>query len=222
MLPQPSMVRLQFNEIPPSHTPSARACKIPILIAQKPFGMVLLQRTAPTGMIDNQVEEKPPAPRVHGIGQLTKLLYTGSPFVELNQGGINIREVATSIRTPKAPHARIRGGGRIDGQQMQNPAPQGAHYVWQFGNDITKGAAWRDDAVAFLVEPPDVFVIITFNRAARELVWAKHSRETAVNRVRTTSIIGVHRKPQIFAIGPVLLAIRIDHIRLGLKPANLG
>ena len=105
---------------------------------------------------------------------------------------------------------------------MQNPAPQGAHYVWQFGNDITKGAAWRDDAVAFLVEPPDVFVIITFNRAARELVWAKHSRETAVNRVRTTSIIGVHRKPQIFAIGPVLLTTRIDDIRLGLKPADFG
>ena len=67
VLPQSSMMGLQLNKISPNHAPGPRAGKIVILIAQKPLRMVLLQRTTPTGMINYQVEEKPPATRVNRI-----------------------------------------------------------------------------------------------------------------------------------------------------------
>ena len=109
-------MRLQLNKIAPRHTPGTRAGKLAIFLAQKPLGMIFLKRTTPTGVVDDEIEKQTPAACVYRIGQLAKLLHAGGAFVKFDQGGVDVREIATGIGTAKTPHARVRRGCGIDGQ----------------------------------------------------------------------------------------------------------
>ncbi len=222
MFPEAAMMRLQFDEVAPRVAPRAGAGELAVFLAQKPLGMFLLQGAAPAGVVDDEVEKKPAIARVDGIGQFAKLLDAGGAFVEHNERGVNVREATASVRAAEAAHSRVSGGRGIDRQQMQNAAAERADNVRQLRDDIPKRAAGRDDGVAFGVEFLDVLVAIARGGFARGFVGAEHARKATINRVRATGVVGMHREADVVAIGPMLLTVRIDDVRLRLKPTDLG
>ena len=133
---------------------------------------------------------------------------------------VDVCEVATSIRTAKAPHARVGGWRGVDRQQMQNATAERAHDVGQFSDDIAERAARRNDRVAFLIEVSNILVLIEPSCGACGFVRTEHARETTVNGICATRIIGMHGKARVIAFGPILVAIAIDHVCLGLEPPD--
>ena len=71
------MMRLQFYKIAPRVAPSAGTGELAVILPQKPLGMILLQRAAPAGVVNDEVEKESPASSMYGIGQFTKLLDSG-------------------------------------------------------------------------------------------------------------------------------------------------
>ena len=129
---------------------------------------------------------------VDRIGQFAKLLHDRCPFIEHRQRRVNRDKVTTGVRTAKAPHARVGGRRGINRQQVQNAATQRVHDMRQFSDQVTKGAAGRDNGVTLVIQLSDVLIFIAGRGIACGFIGAKHSRESAINGIGTPRIIGVN------------------------------
>ena len=222
MLPERGIVvRLQFHEVFPHRAPGAGADERAALVAQEPFWVPLLQRRAPAGVIDDNVEEDLRAPRVRGVSQLAKLIDAGGELVEDDERRIDGEQIFARVRTAEPPEARVGRGRGLHGQEMKNAAAERVHDVRQLGDEVAQFAGGRDDAVAFLIEHADVFVRRGFDGGSQFARGAEHAREGAVDGIRRAIGVGMNADAEVRSFRPVQPALGIDGVTLRVIEARL-
>ena len=105
---------------------------------------------------------------------------------------------------------------------MQNAAAKGFKNMRQLSLEPTESATRRDHRIALVIKRCDTVILCLRAGVPCSFVRAEHTREGAVNYVSRAAEIRMHGNANIVAIGPVLLAVGIERVCLGLEPANLG
>ena len=184
--------------------------------------MILLERRAPAGVVDHDVEKEPPAALMHAVGEFAKLIDARGELVEFHERRIDADEFLTRVGTAETAKAREGRGRGIDGQQMENAAAERAEDVRQFAREIAQFSRGRDDGVAVLVEELEAlfeFFVAGFRRGFSR---TEHAREGAVNRVRRAIRIRMHRDAEVRTARPMLAAEGVERVRFRAEIADLG
>ena len=184
--------------------------------------MIFLERRAPAGVVDDDVEEEAAAALMHGVSEFAELVNARGVLVELDERGIDAGEFLAGVRAAEAAETREgRGRGR-DREQVENAAAEGAEDVREFACEVAEFSRRRDDGVAVLVEELEAlfeFVVAGFRG---RFTWAKHAREGAVDGVRRAIGIGMHGDAEVRTAGPELAAEGVERVRLGAEVADFG
>ena len=114
--------------------------------------MLLVQRRAPAGVIDHQIEEEPRPFGMNGVGQLAELLGTRGAAIELDQRRINCRQIEARVGTAEPAKPRVSRRRRVDRQQMEDPAAERVDDVRQFPNHVAQLARGWNRRVPFLIQ----------------------------------------------------------------------
>ena len=220
VFPERGIAVVEFREIFPDIAPGAGRDERTFLVAHVPFGMSLLQRRAPAGVVDDDVEEDLRAARVSGVSEFAELIDTGRAFVEDEERGIDRKQILHGVGTAETSEARVGRGRRADRQEMENAAAERIDDVRQVFDDVAQFAGGRDDGVAVAIERLQDGLAFLVRRADGGARGAEHAREGAVNRVRGAVGVGMHAHAEVAAVGPMLAAVRIDGVGLGFEETD--
>ena len=86
--------------------------------------MVFLQRRAPAGVVDDDVDEDARIEGVGDVGEFAKLINARGAFIKLNERGIHSGQIQRGIRAAETAKTRVGCGCRMHGQQVNNPAAE--------------------------------------------------------------------------------------------------
>ena len=223
IVPQRDVPLVELHEIFPDDIPGPRAVEPAIRMPDEPFGMLVPFATAPTGVVDDEVQHQAALSRMDGAGEFDELIDTRRALVELDQRWIDGREVLQGVRRTKSAEACESGRGGTDREQVQDAAAQAVEDVGQFLDQASKGSArWND-------RPTGAVQSLQFRRRMGRggcLVllrpWAEHPRERAVEDVRRPGPRRMDRDPGVRPVRPVLVAVGINRKSLGAEETHLG
>ena len=140
--------------------------------------MFLLQLRTPAGVIDDDINNHPPAAQMRRVGQFAKLINARRAFVKNHQRRIHRHEIQRRVRTAKAPEPRERRRRGMHRQQMQNPAAEHIDDVRQALHQIAQLARRRNDGETELLDLLDLSFQFRILRAHANFASA---RTNAVN-----------------------------------------
>src|SRR5262245_56076432 len=103
-------------------------------------------------MVNHNIQEDAGATNVGGVGQFTKLVDPGSPFIEHHQSGINACEIERRVGTTEPAEARVSSRRGVYGKQMENSAAEPVDDVRQLLSQIAQFARRREHGVSVVVE----------------------------------------------------------------------
>lgn len=75
-------------------------------------------------MVDGNIHKNIAVMEMDRIGQFHELLQGGGRRIEFGQGRVHFCKIQGRIGAAESSHAGIGGGGGMDGQKVQDPAPQ--------------------------------------------------------------------------------------------------
>ena len=151
-VPKFDVVLFQFHQIFPDRAPSTGAGKFAVGFFQEKLRAVLLQRGAPAGVVDDDVNENAQAKRMRCESQLAKLIDAGGALVELGKRGINGGQIKRGVRASETSEAGVSRGRRMHRQQMQNAAAELVCNVRQLFCEVAEFSGGRNDGEIFFVE----------------------------------------------------------------------
>ena len=183
--------------------------------------MILLQRRAPAGVVDDDVEEDFRAARVGRVSEFAELIDAGRALVEDDERGIDRQQILHGVGAAEATEARVGRGCRADRQQMEDAAAERVHDVREKLDDVAQLAAGRNHRVAIGIECLENAVAFLIDRADRSARRSEHAREGAVNRIRGAIRIRMHAHAEVVAVRPMLTTVWIDGVSLGLEESDL-
>ena len=215
------IVVVELAEIRPDHSPGARRDKRAVRLPDKMLGMVDLFARTPAGMVDRNVDEQAGVPGMDGIGKLEELIHRRRLHVEFGIGRIDIEEIQRRERAAKPAHAGIDGRGRVDRQQLDDPAAQGSGDEIELADDIAESARRRDHRIAAFFQPGDCRRLGGILRP-RQAVGAELAREDRVHRAGIAGVGGGNLDGGVAAGRPMQRRIAIgDEKGLGLEDPRL-
>lgn len=223
IIPQGYVTLIHLDEVFPDDVPGSGTLEFTIVPADEPLRMFLPLGAAPTGMVDDQIQHQSGPAAMDRDSQFAELVHTGGAPIEFHQRRVDLSEVLQGVGRAESSEPSERGGGRADGQQVQDAAPQPVDDVRQFGDERAQGSAGWNHRESLLVQrPQDRGVMIFSGRDPVLGPFPEHARERAVHRVGGASPRRVDADAHVGAIGPVLEAFRVDGVGLGLEVAHLG
>ena len=180
-----------------------------------------MQPGSPAGVIDGQVYHQPGSMLMDRVGQLPELIHGCRLALEFHQSRIDPRQIQRCIRTPEASHPCHRGRGRVDRQQMDDPAAQCFRDMGQILLQIAELARRRDTCESLIVQLIDNGCFFFGQSLFRGDILAEQPCERAVDDIAGAAEIRMHRDSHIRAVGPDLHSPFIQGIELGFKVTYL-
>ena len=164
----------------------------------------------PAGMVDGDVDKNPGIAQMNGIHQFDKLFQGSGVMIKFSQGGVNRGKAQCGIRTAESSHAAIGGGGGMNRQQHQNPAPELAQNKIQFADQIPERSRGRNHRITDFVKICDELLIRTDRMIATCFVGTELAHKGVINDVGAAGIRRINVEDGIGARGP-------DRSRSGLR-----
>ena len=217
---------LELDQIFPGVAPGAGRMEGAVGLPLEPFRVLVDERRAPAGVVDDDVEEDAAPQALGGRGQFPELVDGGGALVEFDQGRIDGGEVELGVGRAEATIARRGGRSRTHRQQVEDPAVQPLHDMGQLAHQIAEGARGRDHRIALVIEHADDLLaqgidLLPSGRHA-DLRGPEHAGERAIDGVRGAVFAGMDRDPAVAASRPILGSGLVGEIGFGLEVADLG
>ena len=217
------MPLVHLHQVFPNYVPGARTLEFAIGFPDEPLRVLLPLGAAPAGVIDHQIEHEPTAPGMDRGGQFQELIDAGGPPIELDQGWVDLGEVLEGVRRAVASEPREGRRCRADREQVQNAAAESVDDVRQFRDERSQGSAGRDHGEPFLVQRLEDRGVVVLGGGDTVLrPGTEHPGKCAIHRVRGARPRGVDADADVGPVGPMLEALGVDRVSLGLEIAHLG
>jgi len=156
---------------------------------------------------------------MHRASQFTKLLDAVASLIQLDQRGINCRQIQAGIRTAETTKARKSRGRWANGEQLENAASQRVHDMRQLARQIAQCARGRDDHVAAMIPFVEFLLRLHILRRARRFRRPEHPRKSAVNDIGRAIDAGVDGHACVGSFRPELPSLRVQDVRFrAIKP----
>ena len=184
--------------------------------------MVFLQRRAPAGVVDDDVDEDARIEGVGDVGEFAKLINARGAFIKLNERGIHSGQIQRGIRAAETAEARVGCGRRMHGQQMNDAAAELVDDERQLFFKITESSRRRQGGVALRFERFQLRFQFFIGGAGEIFGRAKKPCEGAVNGVGGAREVWVNGNPHVGAVGPMLPVFIVEQIGLGFEVADFS